>query len=156
MAELGKAMHGIDDPAVEAAVGVYVKLLRASRAVVGRVEKRLASVALTPTQFGVLEALLHKGPLTHRDLSRLVLTSPGNMTDVVDKLCARGLVTRIRDTEDRRSVHVELAELGRCLIEGLFPHHAVDIARAMNALTAEELATLDGLLRKLGMAAAQV
>ena len=61
-----------------------------------RVEPRLAAAGLTPTQLGVLEAILHKGPLTQRELGRKVLTSAGNMTDVVDKLEARGLVRRTR------------------------------------------------------------
>ena len=83
---------GVDDVRVVEALGAYVKLLRAGRAVLARVEPRLAAAGLTPTQFGVLEAILHKGPLGQRELGRKVLTSPGNMTDVVDKLEARGLV----------------------------------------------------------------
>ena len=52
-------MHGVDDPAVEEAVRAYVKLMRASRSVLARVEPALAARGLTPTQLGVLEALLH-------------------------------------------------------------------------------------------------
>ena len=63
-----------------------MKLLRAGRAVLARVEPRLAAAGLTPTQFGVLEAILHKGPLGQRELGRKVLTSAGNMTDLIDKL----------------------------------------------------------------------
>ena len=47
-----------------AALDAYVKLLRAGRSVLARVEPRLAAAGLTPTQFGVLEAVLHKGPLS--------------------------------------------------------------------------------------------
>ena len=146
-------MHGIDDPAVQAAVRVYVKLMRASRTVTARVEPRLADTCLTATQLGVLEAVLHKGPMTQRDLGRRVLTSAGNMTDVIDKLEGRGLLRRVRSAEDRRSVRIELTDAGRALIEDLFPDHARDIAAAMAALSPAELATLDGLLRKLGLGA---
>jgi MarR family transcriptional regulator, 2-MHQ and catechol-resistance regulon repressor len=83
-----------------------------------------------------------------------VLTSAGNMTDVVDKLEARGLVRRTRSPRDRRIVPVELTYAGRALIEGLFPDHARDIAEAMNGLSCEELRVLGGLLRKLGLSAA--
>src|SRR5260221_13468376 len=100
-------MFGVDDPQTEAAVRAYVKLMRASRSVLARVEKRLARDGLTPTQLGVLEVLLHKGPLSHRELGRKVLTSAGNVTDVVDKLEARGLLLRVRDASDRRQVRVE-------------------------------------------------
>ncbi len=148
-------MHGVTDPAVQEAVRAYVKLLRASRAVVMRMEKALASHDLTTTQLGVLEAILHKGPLTHRELGRKVLTSAGNMTDVVDKLQARGLVRRVRDPLDRRLVRVELTDAGLTLIRGLFPHHAADIAAAMAGLSSAELRQLGELLRRLGMQAAR-
>jgi MarR family transcriptional regulator, 2-MHQ and catechol-resistance regulon repressor len=141
-----------DRPAdtVAEAVRAYVKLLRATRAVVGRVEPRLAASGLTVTQFGVLDAILHKGALTQRELRRKVLTSAGNMTDVIDKLERRGLVRRMRDAEDRRSIHVELTEDGRMLVSTLFPAHAADIAAAMGGLAPSELRALDALLRRLG------
>ena len=101
-------MFGIDDPNAAAAVETYVKLLRAARAVTARVEPRLTAYGLTTTQLGVLEAILHKGPLTHRELGRKVLTSAANMTDVIDKLEARGLVLRVRCPNDRRQVKVEM------------------------------------------------
>jgi MarR family 2-MHQ and catechol resistance regulon transcriptional repressor len=148
-------VYGVDDPAVEAAVRAYVKLMRASRSVLARIEPGLAARGLTPTQLGVLEALLHKGAMTHRELGRSVLTSAGNMTDVVDKLERRDLVRRSRDAIDRRAVRVELTDKGRAMIQEVFPRHAADIARAMAGLPPEELRRLGELLRALGMAAAQ-
>jgi MarR family transcriptional regulator, 2-MHQ and catechol-resistance regulon repressor len=146
---------GIDDPRRMDALRAYVKLLRASKAVLGRIERRLAQDGLTATQIGVLEGILHLGPLTQRELGRKVLTSAGNMTDVIDKLAARGLVTRTRAPKDRRSVIVDLTPAGRDRIERIFPHHAQDIEAAMAGLDAAELATLEALLRKLGLAAAE-
>lgn len=148
-------MFGVTDPTVEGAVRCYVKLLRASKSVAQRLEPTLATAGLTLTQLGVLEAILHKGAMTHRELGRKVLTSAGNMTDLVDKLEARGLVLRVRAADDRRQVRVELTPSGRTLIEGLFPRHAGDIAEAMGGLSCDELDQLGTLLRKLGMAAAQ-
>ncbi len=146
-------MFGVDDTATVAAVRAYVKLMRAQRGVVARLEPALAACALTLTQLGVLEAVLHLGPLTHRELGRKLLTSPGNLTDVVDKLEKRGLVTRVRAEQDRRQVRVELTQAGRDLIEDIFPRHAADIAHAMAGLTPAELETLGHLLRKLGTGA---
>jgi MarR family 2-MHQ and catechol resistance regulon transcriptional repressor len=143
-------VQGVSDPTVREAVRAYVKLMRASRSVLARVEKRLAAEGLTPTQLGVLEALLHKGPRTQRELGRMVLTSAGNMTDVIDKLERRGLVHRARDCSDRRAVRVALTDPGRALIGELFPRHAVDIARAMSGLGPGELEALGDLLRRLG------
>ena len=146
-------MHGVDGPAVQAAVRAYVKLNRATRAVLAAVEPRVASAGLTLTQLGVLEAVLHLGPLTQRDLGRKVLTSPGNLTDVVDKLAGRGLVRRAPNPADRRSAWVELTAEGRALIAQVFPAHAGDIARSFACLDPDELAMLDRLLRKLGRGA---
>jgi MarR family 2-MHQ and catechol resistance regulon transcriptional repressor len=148
-------MHGVTDQAVEEAIRAYVKLMRASRSVAGRVEPMVGAEGLTLTQLGVLEGILHKGAMTHRELGRKVLTSAGNMTDVVDKLEARGLVRRVRAAADRRQVRVELTEAGRELIGELFPRHAEDIARAMAGLAPAELRQLGDLLRKLGIAAAR-
>jgi len=136
------------------ALRAYVKLLRAGKAVLARIEPRLAAAHLTPTQLGVLEAILHKGPLTQRELGRKVLTSAGNMTDVVDKLEARGLVLRTRSVHDRRIAVVALTPRGDSLIQGLFPDHARDIAAAMSGLSNAELQLLGDLLRKLGLSAA--
>lgn len=146
--------EGVDDPAVRDALDAYLKLLRASRAVVAFIEQKLGHDGLTATQLGVLEALLHLGPLTQRDLGRKVLTSAGNMTDVIDKLERRGLVERTRKPGDRRAVQVELTGVGRDTTAALFPRHAADIAQAMQGLSREELRTLASLLRKLGTAAA--
>ena len=145
---------GIDDPAVAEALRAYVKLLRAAKAVVARVEPRLMESGLTVTQLAVLEALLHLSPLSQRELGRKVLTSAGNMTDVIDKLQRRGLVVRTRKPGDRRTVRVALTAEGQKAIESLFPCHARDIAAAMSGLAPEELAQLGTLLRRLGLAAA--
>ena len=111
------------------ALRAYVKLLRAAKAVVARLEPGLANAGLTLTQLGVLEAVLHKGPLTQRELGRKVLTSAGNMTDVIDKLERRGMVSRSRKPGDRRAVRVELTPEGQRRIEAIFPPHAGKIAR---------------------------
>ena len=148
-------MHGVEDPEVEEAVRAYVKLMRAARAVTASLDAALAAEGLTGTQLGVLEAILHKGPLTHRELGRKLLISAGNMTDVVDKLEGRGLVRRVRDAADRRQVRVELTARGKALIGKVFPRHAANIARAMGGLDKTQLRRLGSLLRTLGMAAAR-
>ncbi len=139
---------------VNEALRAYVKLFRAGKAIVARLEPGATEAGLTLTQVGVLEAILHKGPLTQRELGRKVLTSAGNMTDVIDKLEARGLVARSRQPGDRRAVRVELTNAGRETITGFFPVHARNITLAMSGLSEEELQLLGGLLRKLGHAAA--
>jgi len=114
-------VYGVTDPAVEEAVRAYVKLMRASRSVLARVEPALAARGLTPTQLGVLEALLHKGAMTHRELGRKVLTSAGNMSDVVDKLERRDLVARLPDPADRAFAEELVAPYGPLVGQVLAP-----------------------------------
>ncbi len=146
------APDGAPDAATARALDLFVKLMRAQRAVTGVTEPSILASGLTVTQFGVLEALLHKGPLCHGDLQRKVLTSPANLSDVIDKLERRGLVTRGRAEADARRVRVHLTEAGRALIEHRFPTHAEAVRQAMRGLSAVEQATLACLLRKLGLA----
>jgi MarR family 2-MHQ and catechol resistance regulon transcriptional repressor len=127
----------------------YGLVLRAARALRARVEQRLATSGLTSTQFGVLDAIWHHGSLSQRELSRQVLTSPGNMTDVIDGLEERDLVRRTRQRSDRRAIQVELTEAGKALIGPLFAQRVSDVAAAMAALTAQELRELTALLTKL-------
>jgi len=138
------------------ALDLFVKLQRASRAVFAAVEPSITAGGLTPTQFGVLEALLHKGPLSHGELKVKVLTSAANLTDVIDKLQARGLITRNRETCDGRRICIALTPAGDTLIRGRFPDHAAYIQRVMAGLEPEEQCTLATLLRKLGLAAEAV
>jgi MarR family 2-MHQ and catechol resistance regulon transcriptional repressor len=102
------------------------------------------------SQFGVLEALYHLGPLSQAEIARKILKSTGNITMVIDNLEKRGLVARKRDTEDRRYYSVGLTHEGKKLIGSLFPRHAAGIVKGMNALTPSEQETLGDLCRKLG------
>jgi MarR family transcriptional regulator, 2-MHQ and catechol-resistance regulon repressor len=133
------------------ALDAYIKLVRASESVTSRVVRHLDDDGLTVSQFGVLEALLHLGPLSQRELAQKILKSGGNVTMVVDNLEKRGLVTRERDEEDRRLYRITLTPAGRKLIKSIFPRHAGKIASQMNVLTKEELKNLGALCRKLGL-----
>lgn len=128
----------------------FIKLLRATETVAANSHRNLASAGLTPSQFGVLEALFHLGPLCQRDLGRKILKSSGNITTVIDNLEKRGLVERRRGGEDRRYVAVHLTETGRGLIEELFPGQVAAICAEFAVLTPAEQAELARLCRKLG------
>lgn len=132
------------------ALNTFIKLSRAVQSFENRVAAHGSIGALTPSQFGVLEALLHLGPLCQGELSRKLLTSTGNMTLVLDNLEKHGQVRRVRSTQDRRMVLVELTEAGRKLIEKIFPEHVAVIQREMSVLTADEQVQLGSLLVKLG------
>jgi MarR family transcriptional regulator, 2-MHQ and catechol-resistance regulon repressor len=132
-------------------LSTYVKLLRAAEAVSTRVTRHLADSGLSVSQFAVLEALNHLGPLCQRDIGKKILKSGGNITFVIDNLEKRGLVTRVRGTDDRRFFTVQLTSDGERLITGVFPQHADAIVRELGVLTEEEQLELGRLCRKLGL-----
>ena len=133
------------------ALDAYIRLTRAVSSVETRLAPALATAGLTPTQLGVLEALLHLGPLGQRVLGNKLLMSGGNITTVVDNLEARGLVRRERRGDDRRQVTVHLTPEGRRLITKVFPNHVRAIVDAFSALTPSEQETLGRLAKKLGL-----
>jgi len=134
------------------ALDTYIKLSRASGTIDARLAANLARFGLTSGQLGVIEALMHLGPLSQGELGRKLLRSGGNVTTVIDNLERRGLVARRRNPEDRRVVTVELTATGARLIGRVFPLHARAVAQAMGALTPAEQIELGRLCRKLGRA----
>lgn len=130
----------------------YTQMMRATDAVTTKMHRHLASHGLTVSQFGVLEALYHKGPLCQRDIGWKILKTSGNMTTVIDNLEKRALVAREKDLDDRRRISVKLTENGFDLINTLFPIHAEIAEKAFAVLTDTDLASLGALLKKVGKA----
>ena len=136
------------------ALKLWVVLARAHAAVVAHVEAQVARHGLTVAEFGVLEALYHKGPLLLGDVQRKILVSSGGVTFLVDRLTAKGLVERQPCAEDRRARYAALTREGERLIRRVFPEHAAMLEEALAGLTAEEQEEATALLRRLGLAAA--
>jgi MarR family 2-MHQ and catechol resistance regulon transcriptional repressor len=129
----------------------YTKLMRAADSVTTRVGRNMSAVGLTISQFGVLEALLHKGPLCQRDIAVKILKSTGNITLVIDNLEKQGLVKRERSSEDRRYFTVSLTGQGEELITKAFAAVESAIIAEMSNLTETEQDTLGLLCKKLGL-----
>jgi MarR family 2-MHQ and catechol resistance regulon transcriptional repressor len=142
--------HYRGKPNERRALDALVKLRRSDAAVTERLAVSLHETELTENQFGVLEALLHLGPLAPCDLGTKILTSRPNVTLVLDQLEKRGLVRRERSTKDRRSLAIHLTGEGRKLIERIFPGHVVVVVEAFAPLTAAEQEELARLCKKLG------
>jgi len=136
-------------------VHVWVVLWKASRAVEALALKSIASQPICGSDFAVLEAVLHKGPLPVNDIGRRVGLTSGSITAAVDRLEAQRLVERRAHPGDRRARIVHLTPEGKRLISGVFVEHARDMARATSVLSSSERATLIRLLKKLGLDAAR-
>lgn len=133
------------------ALNTYIKFLRAESSLLSALSTEdLSRGKLTISQFGVLEALLHKGDLTSNELSEKILKSKGNMTMVIDNLVKKGFVERHPCSLDRRKTYISLTSEGMDLIKDVFPRHAREIYNRFKVLSKEEQETLGALCKKLG------
>lgn len=132
------------------ALDAYIKLRRAINTVSLKESTAIRAAGLSESQFGVLEALLHLGPLCQRELAGKILKSAANMTTVIDNLEGRGLVERRRDGSDRRVVTVNLTRAGEQLIRSALPSNVAVIVESLAVLNAREQLQLAALCRKLG------
>ena len=142
--------HFSGSRAEQRTLDTFIKLTRCTNSLLGRLAERNSIGDLTYSQFAVLEALYHLGPLTQGEVSTKVLKSGSNMTTVIDNLERDGLVRRERDAHDRRVIHVHLTDAGRGKIEAVLPGHVAALVDEFKILSAGEQETLGELCKKLG------
>ena len=141
------------DRDTRAALHLWIALNRTAESIQEHLRSQVEAHGLTLTEFGVLEALLHKGPLTHGEIADRVLLASSSITYVIDKLEDRGLLRRRRSEADRRVKLAELTSEGRETIEAAFPEHAALIDDLMADLSREEKRTAASVLRRIEHAA---
>src|SRR6266850_3395999 len=132
-------------------VHVWLVLMKTFQALAAVAEKSL-DVRLTglgDSDFRVLEALLHKGPLPVNTIGPKVWLTPGSISVAVDRLEQKRLVER-QNTDDRRVRQVELTAKGRTLITKTFREHAAAMEEVAGVLSKRERLILLRLLKKLG------
>jgi MarR family 2-MHQ and catechol resistance regulon transcriptional repressor len=136
-------------------VHLWLILMKAFQALVPHAARSIKRTELGDSDFRVLEALLHKGPLPVNTVGPKVWLTPGSISVAVDRLVRKGLVARKDHTDDRRVRQVELTAKGRALITGGFREHAAAMETAASVLSKNERLTLLRLLKKLGKHAAE-
>ena len=136
-------------------VHVFLVLWKAARAVEAYAEHSVSDMEMCGSDFAVLEALLHKGPLPVNEIGKKVLLTSGSITVAVDRLESKGLVERRASGTDRRAKIVHLTKEGRKLITRVYANHAEDMEILASAsLSKAERETLIRLLKKIGYEAA--
>jgi len=131
----------------------WLVMFKAYRALERQARGSIEATGVGFSDFGILEALLHKGPQRVNEIGRRILLTSGSISTAVDRMESKGLVKRARDANDRRASVVDLTAKGRTLITEAFREHKAAMDRAADALSAAERATLIRLLKKLGMSA---
>ena len=137
-------------PAEVRALDLLIKLSRCASSLSDRLEVPLREDGFTASQFGLLEALLHLGPLEPCELGPKLLTSRPNVVLLVDQLERRELVRRVPVAHDRRRILVELTPRGRRAIEKVFANHLSRLVAETSRLDPGEQEELARLCRKLG------
>ena len=127
----------------------WIQLLRAYNKIRANEIAHIASFGITMSQFEVLEVLYHRGDLNVGTITKLIMSTPGNITVVIRNLKRDGYVTSLPDPSDKRASILSITNKGKELIEKVFPEHAKNFEGYFEALSDEETNTLFTLLRKL-------
>ena len=131
------------------AMKTVVRLEKTSLKITNLTINYLLKHNLTFNQFKVLEVLYHLGDLNIGSITKLTMSTPGNITVVVKNLKRDNWITSVKDPNDNRASILSITQKGKDIIEEVFPNHAKNLTKAMEVLNDEELDTLYGLLNKV-------
>src|ERR1700754_5129881 len=133
---------------------VWLVMMKAMRALTRYATAGIEDTGLGLSDFGVLEVLLNKGPLPVNTIGPIVDLTPGSISIAVDRLVAKGLVSRVESAQDRRVRIVALTLRGKDLIVPAFRKHSGQMRKVFSELSPEELRSLEVKLKKVGKRAA--
>jgi DNA-binding MarR family transcriptional regulator len=138
-------------PRFQLPLRVHVRLATCRNLLMRESRKNVERWDLTLPQFDMLAELTRAGEegFTFVELSRLLLVTSGNLTGIVDRLEAEGLVARNPDPNDRRVIRIKLTPRGRQLTRDILPKHAEDVHEVLSFMSRERLALLNELLDEL-------
>jgi MarR family 2-MHQ and catechol resistance regulon transcriptional repressor len=128
----------------------WLVMMKAMRALTRYATAGIEETGLGLSDFGVLEILLHRGPLPVNTIGPLVNLTPGSISIAIDRLVAKGLVSRVESAEDRRVRIVALTPPGKDLIASAFRRHSGQMKKVFSELSAVELRGLEAALKKVG------
>ena len=133
-------------------VSILGRIVRLTRMLEREQKKFLAEHGLEAFEFDVLTTLRRSGEpyeLTASALLKAAMVTSGAITHRIDRMEVRGLVERVRDLDDRRSVRVRLTAHGREVVDGLLSLHLANGARMLQSLDPVECEQLISGLRTL-------
>jgi MarR family 2-MHQ and catechol resistance regulon transcriptional repressor len=131
-------------------VHAWLVMMKAMQAITRYALANLEQTGLGLSDFAVLEALLHKGPLPVNVIGPKVNLTPGSISVAVDRLVAKGLVSRAESSEDRRVRIVALTSRGKSVITPMFRAHVETMEKVFAGLSRPELRQLEQQLKRVG------
>ena len=133
-----------------APVHTWLVMMKAMQAITRYALANFQKTGLGFSDFAVLEALLHKGPLPVNVIGPKVNLTPGSISVAVDRLVAKDLVSRDESSEDRRVRIVALTPRGKSVIAPIFRAHAATMEKVFSGLSHDELRQLERQLKRVG------
>jgi MarR family 2-MHQ and catechol resistance regulon transcriptional repressor len=133
------------------ALDSYIKLIRAAESLNAKINLELSEFDLTESQFGVLDALLHLGPMKHKEIGKKILKSGGNITMVINNLERRELVERKIGEQDKRQFIIHLTSKGKNKIQEVLPTIVKKIKKHFEVLSKDEQRELQRLCKVIGL-----
>jgi MarR family 2-MHQ and catechol resistance regulon transcriptional repressor len=127
----------------------WIQISRAFYKISNKEIRYFTEHGLTLNQFKVLEVLYHRGNLNVGSITKLTMSTPGNITVVVKNLKRDGWIYTVKDDNDKRSTLLSISPRGTEVIENIFPTHAKNLTSDFKILDDNELETLYTLTRKL-------
>src|SRR5438552_17839628 len=149
-----KAMATRSPTADVSGTHLWLVLMKAHRTLQRLATRSIESAEVGLSDFAVMEMLLHKGPQIVNEIGRRIERTSGAITTAVDRLEARGLVTREAHESDRRARIVRLTARGKAEAVKVFGVHKTAMDIAASGLSKTQRAQLIQLLRTLGTSAA--
>ena len=110
----------------------------------------VAQYGLNPSEFGALEVLYHKGPLSVQSICEKVLIAASSMSYVIENLIKKNYIVKVKDKADKRYHIVYLTDQGKTLMDDIYPKHVKQLRTVINILNSDEEAKLQSILKKLG------
>jgi MarR family transcriptional regulator, 2-MHQ and catechol-resistance regulon repressor len=131
-------------------VHTWLVMMKAMQAITRYALANLEETGLGLSDFAVLEALLHKGPLPVNVIGPKVNLTPGSISVAVDRLVSKGLVSRAESSQDRRVRIVALTSRGKSVITPIFRAHIATMDKVFAGLSRQELRQLEQQLKRVG------
>lgn len=127
----------------------WLEMVQAFNLIGQRAAAQLTEYELTPAQFDVLAQLSEEQGIMQQELAEKLLVSKGNITGLINRLEARGLVVRRQNPEDARSHCLHLTDAGEVLAASVIPAHEALIGDLMSALSENEQTLLCDWMKKI-------
>jgi len=131
----------------------YIKLVRAFESISSRLYIKLDGEGLTESQFYMLDALYHLGPMNQKELGKKIFRSEGNITMIVNNLEKRKLIKKKQSGEDKRVYIIKLKNEGRELYEKVFPKFLKTIMNEFEGIKEKEHKEFQKICKRIGIKA---